>query len=130
MCFDAKRIHGKAKKITSDLTGFKVLKGKKILRSPIRTGFKWNVGEVMEELDFENKADYIGRVHTGFHCFRTLRDLIDGYVLGRSDKIYLVRIPAGSLVHINDTQYCSNQMMVENYEPLKEIKRRGRSSKN
>lgn len=115
MCFNSK-LNEKAKKTTEDIVCFKILKDlKRGLSSPIRKKAPvWHLGQVVDDSKkFQKKANRFS-VDEGIHALRTLTDA-KNYKQGMSTraKIYVARIPAGSLVYKNNTQYCSNKLVVE-----------------
>ena len=124
MCFTTKNFGGTAEVTLRDLTGFKVLmvKNKKLL-SPIRDT-KWTLGKVKIVKDFQKTAMY-NSIHKGIHCYKTLTDAIRGFndvkKKNSERKIFLVTIPKGTLVHINDTQYCAQKVILEDMKPLQFI---------
>lgn len=122
MCFTTKKSHEKAQPAPYDLTGFKVLEVRgDLLRSPIQSGTKWTMGKSKTASKFEEQASW-SSVNQGLHCFNSLQNAIKGWTnlkTSKSEKIFLVTIPQGTLVYMNDSQYCAKKMILENVEPVK-----------
>jgi hypothetical protein len=119
MCFTTATYGARAKKTKSDIVAFKILKGIKQLSSPFQKRQKWVKGQEVEANGFEKKA-VTRSINIGLHSFKTLQDARDyKSAHAPSGKIFLARIPAGSYVHTNESQYCSDKLIIENVEYLK-----------
>jgi len=121
MCFTTKL--GQSAVITDqDITAFKVLtKEKNELSSPFRR-MKWKLGGTKKVTKFTSNP--LGRsVYHGIHCYKSLPALIrdwDGAgKRGNCYQIYLITIPKGTMVHINDTEYCAEKVTLENLAPIR-----------
>lgn len=114
MCFYTNKMKGIAKIVETPITGFKRFKKKgDVLSSPYIHKCKWKFSEEKLETGFE-KIAHNYEVNVGLHCYKSLTEAL--FHRGRGEKVYMVNIPVGALVHENDTQYCSNKMIVEPYD--------------
>lgn len=120
MCFYAKSDNSRSKVVDGAITGFKRFKKRgDVLSSPYKKAFKWKFNELKVEEKFDKTADY-GEVNVGFHCYKTYKEAIDKKQKG--EKVYMVVIPSGARYHENDVQYCSNKMVVLDFELTKSKK--------
>lgn len=118
MCF-SKAFYAKAKKTTEDIVCFKILlkKGTK-LYSPIQKWSKWEKDVVVEADEFKTSIQGCN-VHNGLHSFKSLQAaILYKKYMPEENKVFIARIPAGSKVYINDEQYCSDKLIIENAKPL------------
>lgn len=120
MCFN-KQLEAKAVQLESDITAFKVLNvSKQIISSPMQDT-NWTLGKKKIERKFDPSIDSV-RVVKGFHSFKSIGNALDYFALlgtlKTKNKLFIVTIPAGSKVYINNTQYCSNQIILEDLKPI------------
>lgn len=122
MCFEASKPTLKARRTSVDLIAYKLLRNdgynQKILRSPIKGSSPWKRGQIREEEAFQAVSNIVSHVDIGFHSFRTI-EAAKKYRSWRDWGIYQVVIPAGSLVHRNKTQFCSNKIVLQSTRQVK-----------
>lgn len=116
MCFIAKKINSRPSITKVPITCFKVLTGIKRLKSPYRSSQGWTKGKQVTVTDFQKMASF-GCVYRGIHSFITLKEAQSICLRGR--KVYLATIPIGSYVYTNETQYCSDKLIIEDINFLK-----------
>lgn len=107
-----------------EITGFKVLKrvGTEWV-SPIRGGIGWKLGKTKKLKNWENTPSHYS-VNRGLHCYRSLTEAERNFVTNRKDcvyKVFLVTIPIGAKVYINNSQYCTDTMRLENLRPIQRV---------